>query len=255
MAKNLREEAVTHQRAFEQATRASNNNNDSYLKISTTIDFIQQVTKPYTQNTSKYDKTILIMGPTGVGKSTLINYISDKPLYFKIYNDKPGIFPQDNASIAYVGHGEGSTTLAPNIWQPSTGHFMDTTFIDCAGDFDSAGTVIEVINSKIKATVAKNVKSAKILIVTSQGSIGPEGSYGVVFKAGLEKSAQFLNDIDSFQNSIGLIVSHAGRIIGTDRAVEAFINNVIANPQVQKYKPTLEKIVQKKHLETFKIFR
>jgi len=204
MAKNdLREQAAIFQRVFEDAIFLEGiDKEERYIKISNTIKFIRNAVLPFTENQEAYDNTIFVMGPTGAGKSTLLNYIAGKDLFLKIHDYIPGIFPAEGNSIAYVGKGGESTTLAPNIWKANTEHFQGVTFIDCAGDFDSAGTVIEIVNSKIKSVVAQNAKNAKILIVTSQSSIDATGSYGVLFKAGLEKSAQFLNNVDYFEDSI-----------------------------------------------------
>lgn len=253
MAKNnLKEEAAIFQRFFEDAIFLEGvDKNERYLKISNTLKFINDAVIPFTENQKVYDNTVFVMGPTGVGKSTLLNYIAGNDLFFRINDDRPGLFPSEDNSIAYVGKGEGSTTLAPNIWGANTEHFQGVTFIDCAGDFDSSGTVIEVINSKIKSVVAKNAKNAKILIVTSQDSISPSGSYGMIFKEGLEKSAQFLNNIDYFEDSIGLIVSHAGRMQSTNATVKSYLNNIINNPRIEKYKTTLKNLLENNCMTTF----
>lgn len=249
---DLREKAAIFQRFFEEAIFLEGiDKNESYLKISNTISFIEKAVSPFTESQDIYDNTVFVMGPSGVGKSTLMNYIAGKNLVFKYNEDRPGIFPQDGDAVAYVGKGEGSTTLAPNIWHANTEYFPGVTFIDCAGDFDSSGTITEVINSKIKRVVAQNAVKAKILIVTSQDSISPAGSYGMIFKEGLEKSAQFLSDIDYFENSMGLIISHAGRMVNTPNTVKSYLQGVIKNPQVEKYKVALESLVQNDCVTTF----
>jgi len=248
---NLRKKIAELQRIFNEAVAPNNHEENNYLKISNILNHMQSILEPFIQNKEVYDNTVFLIGPTGVGKSTLLNYIAGKDLFFKTYNDKPGIFPQDNERIAYVGQGEGSTTAVPNIWHANTRDFQNVTFIDCAGDFDSSGIITEVINSKIKSIIAQNVKNAKILTVTSQDSISPSGSYGIIFKNGLEKSAQFLNDINYFQGSIGLIVSHAGRISNTNKTIESYLKSVSNNPQIEKYKPVIEDLIQHNRIAIF----
>jgi energy-coupling factor transporter ATP-binding protein EcfA2 len=249
---NLREKAAVFQRFFKEAILIKGiNKEESYFKISDTIKFIKDVIEPFTANQGVYDNTVFVMGPSGVGKSTLMNYIAGKDLFLKKHGNVLGIFPQNEDSIAYVGKGGGSTTLAPNIWSANTQHLQGTTFIDCAGDFDSSGTIIEIINSKIKLIIAQNARNAKVLIVTSQDSLGASGSYGKVFKEGLEKSAQFLSNISYFEDSIGLIVSHAGRREETNETIEACLRNVISNPQVERYKTTLDNLLTNKYMTTF----
>lgn len=251
---NLRAELIELQRVFDEAIspKESNNNLDTdYLKISNIINAIQNILEPFSHNQQIYDNTVFLIGPTGVGKSTLLNYITGKNLYFRTYNDKLGIFPMDGEGIAYVGQGEGSTTIVPNIFRVNIGDFQDISFIDCAGDFDSSGVITEVINSRIKSIIAQNVKIAKILMVTSQDSLNTSGSYGIIFKNGLEKSAQFLNDINYFQDSIGLIVSHAGRIANTSKTIESYLKSVSNNPQIEKYKTVIEDLIQHNRITTF----
>lgn len=251
---NLRAELIELQKVFDEAIspEESNNNLDmKYSKISNIINSIQNILEPFLHHQQIYDNTVFLIGPTGVGKSTLLNYITGKDLYFRTYNDKPGIFPMDGEGIAYVGQGEGSTTIVPNIFRASTGDFQNISFIDCAGDFDSNGIIPEIINSKIKSIIAQNVKNAKILMVTSQDSISPSGSYGIIFKNGLEKSAQFLSDINYFKDSIGLIVSHAGRISNTNKTIESYLKSVSNNPQILKYKPAIENLIQHNRIATF----
>ncbi len=254
---NLRYEAQKFQELLLEAISNSKSNNiinnidDKYLKISSVIEFIENAINPFLQNQEKYDNTVFVMGPTGAGKSTLINYLAGKELFFQLKNYKPGIFPKEENEIAYIGRGGGSTTLTPNIWHANTSDFADVTFIDCAGDFDSSGTIVEIINSKIKTIIAQNVNNAKILIVSSQDSIGASGSYGVLFKEGLEKSAQFLNDITYFNESMAFVVSHAERMSSTPKIVESYLSTAIKEPKLEKYKQSLEKIISNGNFVTF----
>ncbi len=256
MKKNLRTEAQSFQDKFGQVINQNNNldKQQRYDLLSEVIDFIKSSTSPFELNKNNYGNAVFLMGPTGSGKSTLINYLADNDLYFKLFNNKPGIFPTNDKSIAFVGKGEGSTTLAPNIWVSDSNNFQNTTFIDCAGEFDSSGIIVDVINEKIKSIIAQNVSHAKILIVSSQNSIGPAGSYGVLFKQGLEKSAQFLNDISYFEDSTAFVISHAGRNKTTPKTVKSYLESVIQNKQLEKYKTTLEKILNQNKFATFSTF-
>ncbi len=253
MKHNLRAEAQLFQQKFNQVISDTSGIDDhqKYELLAEVIKFMKSAVNPFVANNINYDNAVFLMGPTGSGKSTLMNYLAGNDLYFRLFNDKPGIFPQIGKSIAFVGKGEGSTTLAPNIWVSNSDNFPNTTFIDCAGEFDSAGIIVDVINEKIKSIIAQNVDRAKIVIVTSQNSIGPAGSYGALFKQGLEKSAQFLNDISHFQDSMAFVVSHAGRVRSTPKTVKSYLNSVINNPALSSYKTILEKIVERDLLSTF----
>lgn len=249
----LREKAVEHNNIFKGiiSPNSEDSTEEKYNKLSELIKFITDVTDPFASNPESYNDVIFLMGPTGAGKSTLTNYLAGKKLYYQLHNNMPGIFPAEGESVAFVGQGAGSTTLAPNMWRDDTGIFGGAVFIDCAGECDTGGVVIDVINEKIKSTIAQNINRAKILLVTSQDSIGPAGSYGLSFKQGLEKSAQFLNDITHFQNSMGFVVTHAGRNRATENTVKSYLEHVIANQALDKYKDVLQDVTNKGLVETF----
>ena len=59
---------------------------------------------------------------------------------------------------------------------------MTGTFLDCAREGDTGGVIAKAINALIKSFIASNVEEAKILLVTSQSSLGSKASYGKCFK-------------------------------------------------------------------------
>ena len=84
------------------------------------------------------------MGATGAGKSTLLCYLDSGDDNFIVKNDDGEIITK-NKSVAEIG-GSQATTLIPNILRTNFG-----VLLDCPGDGDTGGAIIEIINSTIKA--------------------------------------------------------------------------------------------------------
>lgn len=68
----------------------------------------------------------MVIGNTGNGKSTLLNYLNKEKLFV---NEDRRLYCSPDSGIE-IGNGCGSTTLLPNISPTSLGNF-----IDLPGDF------------------------------------------------------------------------------------------------------------------------
>lgn len=179
-----------------------------------------------------------------------MNYLVKEDNLIVAQNDK--LEPKDKEFVvAKMGDEKGSTTLFSNIWTP-TNSDITGTFIDCAGEFDSGGALAKVLNAKIKATISTNVEKAKILFITSEGSLDSSGSYGKNFKEALDVNAQFLNDINYFKDSIAFIVSHASRGDNTLIKVKDLISIILNNHNnLDHYKNAVRHVLEKNNIETF----
>ena len=82
-------------------------------------------------------------------------------------------------------------------------------FLDCAGEGDTGGIIIEIINSIIKREISKHVEEIKVLFVAPYSSFKSSGAYGHTFKMALDKNSQFMGDINYLKNNIGFIITGA----------------------------------------------
>jgi hypothetical protein len=86
-----------------------------------------------------------LVGSTGAGKSTTLNYFASGDSNFKVKNDDREITTKNN-SVAEIG-GQRATTFFPNLYiDPKLG-----AILDCAGEGDTRGLIIEIINAFIKS--------------------------------------------------------------------------------------------------------
>jgi hypothetical protein len=222
--RNLKEQAVEMNTLLARAITGPYSDS-KYSQISMVIRFIQEKIELFNP-VALHQKVILLMGPTGVGKSTLVNYIAGRKMIVRENPSGFALYPEH--PITQVGQGNGSTTLLPNVWSADISGFEEVSFVDCAGDFDTSGVVIETINAMIKQKIASRAQQVKIIIVGTQGSLTAEGAYGAVFKEGLAKSAQFLGNITDFQENIALVVSHSNRRINVLNHIENALTSILA---------------------------
>jgi len=214
-----------------------------YSTVSEVVNFIKTNTESIGSDFLK--SLIFLIGPTGAGKSTLMNYLHDpKSLVASKMEGKLEVL---HNSIAEIGSGKGSTTLFPNIWSSSIGNFLD-----CAGEGDTGGVIAEVVNSIFKMKISANVKEAKILFVTPYSSLGSEGGYGMSFKNALDKNAQFLTNIDHFRSSIALIISSASvKKNALESAIDLVSTILKEHANLDEYKSTVQHVLNSKNILTF----
>lgn len=103
---------------------------------------------------------VIIVGPTGAGKSTILNHLAGS----RIYSEKVGRKWILNADpdVAKIGH-TVSETFAPNVWVAPSGQY----FIDFPGFKDTRGGAYEMAKSFFFKMLS-GANSFKILVVTSR---------------------------------------------------------------------------------------
>ena len=209
----------------------------------------------FIKNTAKFpnksfDKAIFFIGPTSMGKSTLLNYIAGKTLIIKKINCIPTLQTKQQ-SISPIGLGESSTTLFPTIWNPNSNILKGAVIIDCAGDFDTLGAIGEIINSIIKVQIAKQVNHLKIVMVVGESNIGQGGAYGKIFHEGMQQLAQFLGNLSHFSDNTALIVGLAEREEDNIDTVTSLLGNMKKKLLKSEYYSMVKTILEK---ECYAIF-
>jgi hypothetical protein len=223
---------------------------------------IQTAKKDY--NSSKellHEGATFIVGTTGVGKSTLLNFLAGKKL--KVIKDEDsGItkleLENPDDAISAIGTGDGkSKTLFPIIYFDKTN---DITYVDCPGEDDSHGLAQQIINSYLKYTTFRDASKVRVLYLTSYNSINESnganfvGPFKQLIESLIDFKAQDKEDLSQeVSNNFSLVVT---RTPYKKDSKEKVINQLKKLAENQKYNlgsslKILESIINKARLEFF----
>ena len=118
---------------------------------------------------------VLLLGNTGVGKSTMLNYVCGKKLILKenkyVELDRKFMGENtDDGEFALIGHGNQSVTFTPGIFELKIDE--ETLFLcDCPGFTDSRGAEINIANSVNISTMMKQAKSVRFVLLFSHSDL------------------------------------------------------------------------------------
>lgn len=129
---------------------------------------------PELLNSSKEKDIVVFLGNTRSGKSTLINYLSDKELKVTEYDDIVLSNPLDREAMA-IGVGGDSETFLPQRIQ-----HKNLLFYDLPGFGDTRGTAKNLINACFIKNIIENAKTARLVFVAGYDEITAKG--GEFFK-------------------------------------------------------------------------
>ncbi|KAL4472076.1 hypothetical protein ABPG72_001074 [Tetrahymena utriculariae] len=220
---------------------------EKYLKISEIVNYLKNTTKDLEAN--KLEKAIFLVGPSGAGKSSMMNHLAGEDNLIIKQNLNGELMLEAVNSVTQIGVGKGSTTLFPTTWSHPN---LTGSILDCAGEGDTGGVIVRAILSLIKSFLAKQIKQAKLLFVTSQASLGQQAGYGKVVKESLDTNSIFLNDINHFKNSFAFVISHAETNLKTHNIVKNLIKTIIDNhPNLGNYKDVVKHVLEQEELYNF----
>lgn len=112
------------------------------------------------------ENTVLVIGGTGAGKSTILNYLAGNTLSIQ-KGPKGFILDVDTKdNNIKIGH-KGSETKVPNSWYDQT---TKTLYFDCPG-FDDTSTEQDILNAFYINKLFTSAKNPKILFVFSENQI------------------------------------------------------------------------------------
>lgn len=152
------------------------------------------------------DEVILVIGNTGSGKSTLVNYLAGA----RLIAEKKGFgklliaVPEPISSEMRVSHKLKSETAIPNSWKDNN---TGIVYWDCPGFDDNRGPVQDIANAFYIKRLFELSKQVKIIVVTTESSF-TEGR-GTEFTSLIGSLANLFVDVEHFKESLSLIVTKA----------------------------------------------
>ncbi len=114
--------------------------------------------------------TVVVVGNTGVGKSTFLNYMLGCEL--QVQPPIPGLTVESSivvapesrlAEVMKIGHGQHSETYELGIYH---GH-NHITYCDCPGFFDTRGATVSIANAVSIKNVLQHARSVRLVILLS----------------------------------------------------------------------------------------
>jgi len=161
---------------------------------------------------------ILVLGNTGEGKSTLINYLAGCQMSLE-KSDLGNVVVAKNP-VAGIGHGKTSCTSYPTAhYDPKT----NLSYCDCPGFSDNRGPIFDIPNAYAIKRITQEARSIKgVLVLVSYDSIKAARA------SSLRKTSEILaqlfgGNIQPHVSSIGMIITKMppGKHISTDQLRQA----------------------------------
>ena len=127
-------------------------------------------------NSSRNQDIVVFLGRTGAGKSTLINYLSNKDLMV----DNNGIDIKLRNTADTQAMRIGSAGLASETLLPKFIRANNLLLYDLPGFGDTRGAAISLINAYFIKTLIQNARTARLVFVTSSAEL--EAGRGLIFR-------------------------------------------------------------------------
>ncbi|MBY0291783.1 MAG: hypothetical protein K2W92_00625, partial [Alphaproteobacteria bacterium] len=124
------------------------------------------------------DNIVYLLGKTGAGKSTFLNYIAGKS--FSATKDGLETIIKMDDPIAEIGHGSISKTFKPTLWkQEKTGN-LPLCYYDTPGLSDNRGAAYDIIKAFFLQSLGNEVNSLRIILLAEEDSLVDKRGQGFV---------------------------------------------------------------------------
>jgi hypothetical protein len=196
-------------------------NSDGVEVQTNLLEFIEQGTQKMSHTIQIKNKVLMVLGLSGTGKSTLVNYLNDVPLVCVKRNFKWQLELESDASSLpggfEIGHKSNSKTLFPSAYSPID---KDFSYIDNPGFQDNRGIGVEIANGFFREKIIEKANELKFLILVKHDDLIDRGQQ---LRDSVKRFADFLGIFDgdkqilnNLSKTIGLIVSRVDNDGETD---------------------------------------
>jgi energy-coupling factor transporter ATP-binding protein EcfA2 len=172
----------------------------------------------------KDKEAVIVIGTTGAGKSTFVNYLlgctmAEKSPEGDTFENVVAVQPRSEGGLCDevmpIGHGGTSKTYMPQV--ASVPDASSLSYCDCPVFLDNRGAEINIVNAVNIKHVLHSAKCVKVVILIDYHTIKPNRGHGL--KETMKLCTQlFGSDAtpESFQNAVLLGVTRAPENISSD---------------------------------------
>lgn len=230
------------------------------------IEFIFERMDDLNKTSSIQNKAIMVLGMTGTGKSTLVNYLNGLSLVCAKKNMRWVLeLENDNSSFsnefAKIGNNVHSQTFLPAGYTPQG---KDFTYIDNPGFKDTNGLPIEILNGYFREKITLNVNDLKFLLLLTDNDL--RNGKGNEFRESIKAFSNFIGAFDydfnglgpdDLSKSIGLVITKVDNDGETDHEVRKFfvgkLSEILLDEENNKKLSVKEYFVFSKIIENLQI--
>jgi len=175
------------------------------------IEFMKEKKLKMPESEPIKSKAIMVLGLTGTGKSTLVNYLNGIDLKC-VYDQDKARWILDLQSVNKtlpggfrIGHKQSSETFYPAGYSPE---FKDFTYIDNPGFKDTRDFKVEILTGFLREKITQNVTNLKFLLLLTHDDLKIRGQQ---FRSSIKSFSNFLGifdeNVENLSKSIGIIVT------------------------------------------------
>lgn len=165
----------------------------------------------------KHRDAVLVVGNTGTGKSTLVQFIAGDMSMMSVveYPERSGnlIIQDEDGKISKPGEESTSKTLYPELVVSTK---KDIAFYDCPGFKDSRGTAVDLAGAYMTKMVFENLENIKVHITVEwETAIGQNGR-GSPFIEAIERVGEFIRDAEKFKGGFSMVATKVPKVTRED---------------------------------------
>lgn len=171
---------------------------DLKKSIADTSALVEESTRRY-----PHANQVIIVGPTGNGKSTLMHHLADSPCEVRQTNGGLRVEALNPLPHIEIGHDPRSCTKIPHEWYDED---KNTLFWDCPGFGDTTGADQEIINIFAINKLFRANTNTKIVALTTESDM-VEGERGSNFLKLIHYISDTFPNNPELRNSLSIVVN------------------------------------------------
>jgi hypothetical protein len=208
--------------------------NDLESLVNQTITYMEQ---GYKKLLPTKDKVVVVVGITGVGKGTLINYLSGTALKVIYAGFGEQVIEAEKESLNGITISHSTTesnTFLPGVYSPND---KDYSYMDFPGFDDSRGVAHDIATAFFRLKAIEHATEIKILVLVSYHAIFSTSGRGDYIRSTFSHVNNFLKakddkDNSALQKAISVVITKSEPIESVDE-IQSKIK--FLNEQLAKY--------------------